>query len=238
MINYLEIKREIALRLAQLRGTSQSTLEASYTGSFGTALDGAEIPLSAIKDLILTTERELVQLVGNNAQHPARSQLYGRSVNLADLASTPTVSNSGAEFFGVFDSCADASNNRPCTWQPTQTIADIVDGAPTFFGTDYYYYNINGNFIRTTRTAVFLQGVAWNYEAQAALYDSDDDSPLPAGLAPVWIDGVSARAAQVSWIDNGVLSYYANLYEKGKADFNALAGMPNVPLASQEKIAG
>lgn len=234
-INYSEIKSATALRLAQLQGTSQSTLETAYTAY---TLDGAEIPASGLKDAILSIERELVQLIGNNAQHPARSLLYGRSVDLSDLDSTPTQDQTGAEFFGIFDSCADADNFKPCTWQPTQTISDIVDGGSTFFSdTDFYYYNITGNYIRTTRSSVFLQGVAWSYDLQEAAYDADQDSPLPQGLTPVWLDGIAARAAQVGWIAGDLFGYYNNLYQVGRQNFNQLGTMPNLPLTAAANLA-
>lgn len=236
-IAYPRIKRLAALRLAQLAGNDQAELETSYTDTWPTSVDGAEIPVTAFKDLILSTEKELAQMIGNNPQHPARSLLYGRTANLTDLATIPDVDNNGDEFVGVFDSCVDASTNRPCTWTPTQTIADIVDGASTFFGaTNFYYYNITGNFIRTTRSTVYLQGCVWDYATQDTAYDADGDSPLPEALEATWVDGVTARAAQVGWVEDKT-GYYANLYQQGMQMFNNVVPN-NIPLASQNVVAG
>ena len=201
-------------------------------------LDGAEIPLTAFKDAILATEKELAQDIGNNPQHPARGLLYGRTANLADLASTPTVDNANKEFVGVFDSCADATSNKPCTWMPTQTIADIVDNASTYFGaSNFYYYNITGNFIRHTRTNVFLQGCVWDYTTQSTAYDAvNGTSPLPQALETVLIDGVTARAAQVGWVEDKT-GYYAQMYAQGREMFSSAVGS-NIPLASQNVVAG
>lgn len=200
-------------------------------------LDGAEIPKTAFKDMILATEKELAQDIGNNPQHPARTLLYAQSATLNDLDSTPAVDEDGYEFVGVFDSCSDASDNRPCTYQPTQVIADIVDNANSFFGaTNFYYYNITGNYIRTTRSSVVLQGCSWDYTTQSTAYDADGNSPLPEALETVLADGVAMRAAQVGWVDGDKASYFANLYQQGRQMF--MAGTPNVPLASLEKVAG
>lgn len=238
-INYLTLKRILALRLAQIVGSAQADLEAAYVGTWATMLDGGEIPKTAFKDAILYTERELVQLIGNLSNHPARSFLYGASADLSDLDSTPTTDVSGAPFFGVFDSCSDSVSNRPLTWVPTQTITDILDNGSDFFKADYYLYNVTGNFIRCTRPTVTLQGVSWDYTLQAAAYDADDDSPLPEGLQATWCDGVTARALQVGWVDGaGVFGNYAQMYEQGKQSFNMIGGTPNVPLSSQNVVAG
>lgn len=239
-LNYLSLKRQAALRLNQIIGSSQSTLETAYVNTtFSDMLDGSEIPAAAFKDAILSIERELVQMIGNNAQHPARSLLYGQSEDLADLDQTPTEDDAGAEFFGVFDSCSDAESNRPCTWVPTQTITDIVDNGDDFFGdTNFYYYSIVGNFIRTTRPTVVLQGVSWSYSTQSTAYDADGDSPLPEGLEATWLDGVTARAAQVGWVAGDLFAYYNNLYQTGRQTFNAIGGILNIPLASQNVVSG
>lgn len=238
MITYLRIKRASALRLAQVMGYDQGSLETNYAGSWATMLDGAEIPLTGFKDAILAVEKELAQDIGNNPQHPARGLLYGRSANLADLASTPTVDNASKEFVGIFDSCADATSSIPCTYMPTQTISDIVNGAPTYFGSgNFYYYNITGNFIRHTRTNVFLQGCVWDYTTQSTAYDNaSGTSPLPQALETVWLDGVAARAAQVGWVEDKT-GYYAQMYAQGREMFSSAVGN-NIPLASQNTVAG
>src|SRR6476659_10708540 len=119
--DYLPVKQMAALRLAQIKGSDQATLDAAFAGSWATALDGAEIPITAFKLQILMIEKEIAQVIGNNAAHPARTFLYGRSVDLANLAETPSVDNTGKEFVGIFDSCADSSTSAPLTWAPRQT---------------------------------------------------------------------------------------------------------------------
>lgn len=234
-ITYLRVKRQAALRLAQVSGYDANSLETNYAGSWATMLDGAEIPLTGFKDAILAVEKELAQDIGNNAQHPARSFLYGRSANLADLASTPTVDNASKEFVGIFDSCADATSSKPCTWMPTQVITDLIDNAQTYFGSNFYYYNINGNFIRHTRTNVFLQGCVWDYTTQSTAYDNaSGTSPLPQALETVWLDGVAARAAQVGWVEDKT-GYYAQMYAQGREMFSSATG-GNIPLASAANV--
>jgi len=237
MINYLQVKRQAALRLAQLSGYDATTLETAYTTTWANALDGAEIPLTGFKDAILATEKELAQDIGNNIQNPARSALYGRTAALADLAAIPIVDSNGFEFVGVFDSAIDASSSRPLTFQPTQMIVDIVDNAPTYFGaSNFYYVNIFGNNIRHTRGSAYLQGCVWDYTTQADLYDDDGDSPLPEALETVWVDGVAARAAQIGWVEDKT-GYYAQMYQQGRQMFNAPTNS-NIPLSSQNTISG
>lgn len=233
-INYDAIKREVALRLAQIAGSDQASLETSYTGAWASALDGAEVPASSVKQVILMIEKELAEVIGNSPEHPARTFLYGRSVDLANLASTPSVDENNVEFVGVFDSCADSDTNAPLTWQPTQTLADVSN---TFFDdTDLYYYNITGNQIRHTRPLAYLQGCVWDYDMQSDAYDADETSPLPQFLANTWIAGVCSSAAQVGWVDQaGATSMFTNMYQQGIA---LLQQGSTTPISAQNPIAG
>lgn len=215
-ISYTELKSPTALRTSQLSGTNQATLETAWSAF---TVDGSEIPESDLKNTILATEKEIAEVIANNPANPYRSFLYARTAALADLASTPTVDSDGNEIIGVWDAVADVTTGRPCTYQPTQTISDIVDGASDFFSpTNYFYYNTNGNFIRTTQASVFLQGCSWDMTVQSAAYDVDGDSPLPQTLTNLWIAGVLANSAQVGWTDGaGAIPYYAGLYASGLA---------------------
>jgi hypothetical protein len=233
--SYLTIKRQAALRLAQIIGADQATLEAAYAGAWASALDGAEIPKSAFKDMILMIEKEMAQVIGNNPQHPARSLLYGRSEALANLASTPTVDDDGVEFVGVFDSAADEDTNAPLTWMPTQTLADYEDDF--FNNVNLYNYNLTGNQFRHTRSTAYLQGCVWDYDTQSAAYDADEDSPLPQACANMHVNGVCGNSLQVGWTDNaGLAGVDMNLYQQGYQML--LMGLPNTPLASTETTAG
>jgi hypothetical protein len=235
--SYLQPKRILALRLAQIVGTSSTTLETAYTGSWATMLDGAEIPLTNFKDSILYIAKEIAQAIANAPSHPSRSFLYCRTADLANGDQTPTVDENGVEVIGTWDSCADADDLTPLTWQPSQTITD--ENKSFFSDTDIYNYNITGNFIRTTRPLVFLQGCCWDAEAQSELYDDDGDCPLPEAFEALLCDGVTARAAQVGWVDGaGVAPYYAEFYQQGLADI-ARVGQSSMPLsAARNPVAG
>lgn len=239
-ISYVQIRRQVALRSAQITGSDQAGLESAYTEAvFADGVDGAEVPVSAIKDLILMIEKELAQVIGNNATHPARSLLYGRTADLANLADTPTVSNGGTEFVGIFDSCADSSTDAPLTYQPTQTLADMSDAF--FSDTPLFYYNITGNQIRHTREEVYLQGCVWDYTDQSTAYDNGASSPLPQSLANTWIAGVMASLPQVGWTDgSNVAGIYAGIYQQGMGllQSGSLQAV-NLPVsAAQNQVAG
>lgn len=231
--SYLQIKRSLALSLAQIAGASQDSLESSYTGSWSSMLDGAEIPLTAFKDQILMVEKIHATAIGNNPQHPARSFLYARTVDLTNLASTPTVDNAGVEIVGVWDSCADATTNEPLTWQPTQTIADCRNSF--WSDTDIFYYNITGNQIRHTRPLAYLQGCSWSYSVQSAAYDADGDSPLPEGMAAIIVDDVIARSAQIGWTDAASVAQYFN--SRRSVDDVLVESNSNIPLSSAGNLA-
>jgi len=223
-----------ALRLAQMIGADQSTLEAAYAGAWASALDGAEIPISAFKDQILMIEKECAQVIGNSAGHPARTLIYGRSADLANLDSTPSVDNNNVEFVGVFDSCADSSDSQPLTWQPTQTLADVSDDF--FSDTALYYWNMTGNQVRHTRPLAYLQGCVWSYDTQSDAYDADGDSPLPQMCANLIVNGVCANSVQVGWSDNvGAAQVDFGLYQQG---MQILMSAGNVPIAAQNAVAG
>lgn len=233
--SYDIVKKQSALRLSQMIGSDSTTLEAAYAGAWASALDGAEIPLSGFKDLILMICKELAQVIGNNASHPARTFIYGRSANLSDLASTPSTDINGYEFVGVFDSACDSSSNIPCTWMPTQTIADEKDSF--FSDTELYNYNIHGNHIRHTRTSVYLEGCVWDQTIQAALYDAGGQCPLPEVCANMIANGVCANAGQVGWSDNaGQIANAQALYQQG-IQLLSMQGS-NIPLASTNVVAG
>ncbi len=230
--SYAQVKSEVALRLAQLSGTDQASLETAYTAF---TLDGAEIPASSIKSVVLMIEKEIAQVIGNNAQHPARTFLYGRSADLANLADTPSTDQNGVEFIGVFDSVADSATDAPLTKQPTQTLADMADDF--FSDTALYYYSIVGNQIRHTRPLAYLQGCSWDYTTQASEYDSDGDSPLPEVCANMLVNGVVGSSVQVGWSDNvGAAQYYYQLYQQGLQSL--LMGLPSGPLAGVNPVQG
>ena len=222
-------------------GSDQSSLEAAFTGSFGTALDGAEVPSTSIMYQVIAIGGEIAQLIGANASHPYRSYISGNSDVLADLESTPTEDINGNPFVGVYDGFYDSATNQPCTWQPTQTIADIVDNASGFFGSgdQYFYYNINGQILRTTQSAGYLSGCVWNVTDQTTAYVAGGDSPLPDPMFNMWRNGVKAMAVQVGWVDSAGIFADANaLYNQDK-QFFMMGAEANIPLAARvNPIAG
>ena len=228
-ISYVHIRRQVALRSAQLAGSDQDTLETAYTETvFADGVDGAEVPTSAIKDLILMIEKEIAQSIGNNTSHPARSFLYGRTADLDNLDTIPTVDNANVEFVGVFDSCADADDNKTVTYQPSQIINDVRQSF--FDDIDLYNYNITGNYITHTRDSVYLQGCVWDYTTQSEEYDAAGSSPLPEAMANTWVAGVMSNLPQVGWVDGaGVAQYYAQLYQQGMTMIQG----GSMPLAAQ-----
>lgn len=228
--SYLTAKRASALKLAQMIGTNQATLESTYSGSWATSLDGSEIPLAAFKDMILMVGKELATDIGNNPSNPARTFLYGRSADLANLAGTPAVDENGVEWVGTFDSAADSVTGRPLTYQPTEILTD-TDNA-FWDDTDLWIYSMVGNTVQTSRPHLYLQGCIWDNDAQAALYDSDGDCPLPQGLLQAMVNGVCGYAGQVGWMDNTQASQMA--YQMYMQERQSLGGGTGLPLSTNQ----
>jgi hypothetical protein len=237
-ISYNIIQREVALRSAQIEGTSQSTLETAYTGAWAGSLDGAEINESSFKEQILNVESEIAHIIASDVSHPYRTYIYGISAALSNLGSTPTLDGSSNPFIGMFDSCVDGTTGQPLTVQPTETLFDYEDSF--FNNADLYNYCIVGNTIQHTRTTAKLQGCVWNRATQDALYDSGGDSPLPPILANTWIAGVMGNLGQIGWEgSSGVIGMYSNLYQQGIQILRiGSGGQVNLPLASQNTVAG
>lgn len=236
---YKPCKVQAALRLAQLVGTDQATLEAAYAGLWTAALDGAEIPLSAFRDVAMMVEKEIATVIGNNPNHPARSMLYGRSTAQASLDNTPTTDDAGIEWVGVFDAVIDSASGKPLTLQPSQTIEDLSD--PFFDDTTFLNYSQFGNQVQTVENSVpafYYQGCVWDYDTQVAAWDAvAGSSPLPQVCASIMVNGICANSAQVGWVDNAsLIQQDIGLYEKGLQLLNT--GLPNIPLASTVGTAG
>lgn len=215
-IPYEQIRSQAALKLAQLIGVSQSTLEAAYTGSWSAALDGAEIPITAFRDQILMIEKVMAEAIGDNVAHPARSLLYGASVALASGDAIPNTSSASVEWVGVFDSVVDSDDGLPLTAQPIQTINDLNNAY--FNDTEFYNYAMFGNNIYHTRDEVVLQGCVWDLTTQEAAYAADGDSPLPQYLANGLVSGVIASAPQVGWTDSSpAFQVHSQIYQQALA---------------------
>lgn len=234
-IGYGIIKKEVALRSAQLAGTSSSTLETAYVAY---TLDGAEIPASSIKAQVINIEAEISHIIASDVSHPYRSYISGTSAVLANLADTPTLDASSNPFIGLFDSVVDGSSGQPLTAQPTETLLDYQDAF--FDDVALYNFAIMGNTIQHTRTNVKMVGCVFNRTTAETQYDADGTSPLPPILANMWIAGVMANIGQVGWTDGAnAVGIYGQLYQQGLQILKmGDGGNINLPLASTNVIAG
>ncbi len=237
-IDYSTIRREVALRSAQLTGTGQSSLETAYTTvNFASTLDGAEVPATSIKNQIISIELELCHIIGSDASHPYRTFLYTRSDDLTNLDSTPANDINDNPFIGVFDSCSDSATNRPLTLMPTETLTDYENSF--FSDVSLWNYCIVGNTIQHTRPLAYLQGCSRSTSDAEDQYDIAGSSPLPQMLANTWVAGVMANLSQVGWTDQaGVAGTYSGLYQQGIQMLRmGSSGSLNLPLASQQNMA-
>lgn len=233
-IAYSVIQGEVYLRSAQLAGTDQSSLQSAY-GSL--TLDGAELPAASFKNQILNIEAELSHIIAADISHPYRSYITGLSDPLANLDDTPTQDANGSYFIGLFDAVVDGTTGQPLTAMPTETLLDYQD--PFFSDTELYNFAIMGNTIQHSRTAVKMVGCVFDRATRETAYDASGESPLPPILANTWIAGVLANLAQVGWMDAAnTTTIYQNLYAQGVQMLKSGGGEVNLPLSSQNPVAG
>lgn len=227
MTPYRQIIFQTVLRSGQLEGADNATLEASYIGALASVLDGAEVPQSALKDIVLMIESELAHIIASDKQNPYRNELYGRSSNIATKELIPTVSSASKDFIGICDSIMDASNDTPLTEKPIQVIRDA---GQTFFNTELYHFHLSGQRAEHTRTNVYFEGCVWDRTTQSTAYDALGDSPLPQPLSNTWVAGICANLAQYSGWFQGESNYYLNIYQNGLAMLkNRELGSPSLP---------
>ena len=192
------------LRANQMKdATNAAAREALYAGAIANAVDGMEIPLSALKQSVLASEKRIADIVGRTKNPILRRALYAVSANIASgdqLPYQPT--GAVGEFVGNFAAVIDAADNRPLTEKTKQEVLRRIDNVGDFYKLPAYHYCIEDTRIFHTRENVKVEGCAWDYAAQSAAYDAAGNSPLPEHLEIFWIADVLAHLAQENWFVN------------------------------------
>jgi hypothetical protein len=219
---------QVALRSLQLQGTDQASLDASYVTGY-TALDGAEVPATALVDSVVAIEGQLADLIGGDKQNPYRSNLYGRSDDLASGEIIPTEDEDGIAFVGLFSQINSSDDDLPLTEQPIEVIRRFLRGSYT---TEIYNYSLQAGRFYHTRDRAYFEGCSWSRTQAYQRFGSGTLlSPIPIAYEPVWIAGTLAFLAQEGWFssDGG---YYAQLAAQGIAMIkNRETEMPVLPTA-------
>lgn len=202
---------QVALRTLQLTGTQQAALETSYQN---TTLDGADVPLSGLKDAVIAVEAELAHIIANDRTHPYRSLFYGRSDDLPSGARIPSESDEMVRFVGIFSGLVDSVSGRPLTETTIQEMNRFMEGH--YQGRTYKYVFSSGRVFHT-RSQIYLEGCVWSEaEARTRLFPGLRNSSIPNALEATWVARTIQFLAQEGWlIPEG--GYYAQIAESGIA---------------------
>jgi hypothetical protein len=211
-----KIALQVALRTTQMTGDDQAELESTYSTGLVASLDGKQIPLSALKDLVVTVEAEIAGVIANDKNHPFRAALYGRSANLASGALIPSTDNAvtPVEFIGIFSGVNDVSGDVPLLEADyTEVRRFLRKSADRYITTIKKFAFFNGRIYHTTATA-YIAGCVFSRTAALARLTSTDLSPLPVQCEGMWIARCCQLAAQEGWF-LGEGGYYAGIAEQG-----------------------
>lgn len=178
-IKYLNIARAVALRSNQLGdAVDAAALEALYTGDLLAALDGMEIPYSALKQQILASEKRIAALAARLKNPALKRGLYGRSANIADKGLMPQTDQNGYQWIGSFDSIIDAATGDELTEKPKQEVRRIKRlKTASIVVTNPLHYAIAGNKLFHTVTNAYVEGCVWDYATQSTAYDLAPSGP-------------------------------------------------------------
>lgn len=219
-ISYSNIAKAVALRAMQIEGGDAAAREASYSAADISAhLDGVELPYSALKDSILSVEKEMAAMIGSSTNSTYRSALKSQSDALDSGDEIPTVDINNQSFVGNFDGLFDDDGDaeRPLTEATIQEVMRIVENDGDFFVMDYYKFAIQGTRVFHTREGAYFRGCVWDYSTQAAAFDAFGNSPLPQELETLFVCKVLAVLPQENWFINEA-GFYANLAQMKQAD--------------------
>jgi hypothetical protein len=207
MIDPRRIAVQAALRILHLTGTSQATLEASYQAGLS-ELDGADVPVSALKDAVVAVEAEIADLVAGDKQNPYRSTLYDRSDDLESGEEIPTISENGIAFIGIFSGVNDSEHDKPLTEGAIQEILRYNRGS---YLTEIRKFKFFNGRLYHTMPEAYIEGCSWSRQAAIARLDDESTelSPLPEVFEAAWVSRTIAFLAQEGWLGNEA-GYYQN----------------------------
>lgn len=178
-IKYLNIAKAVALRSNQLADASEaSALEALYAGDLMAAMDGMEIPYSALKQQILASEKRIAGFVARLKNPVLKRGLYGRTANISHKGLVPDVDQNNYQWIGNFGSVIDASTGEELTEKPKQEVRRLRRLATAgVLQTPVLHYNLAENRLFHTVTSAYLEGCVWDYATQSTAYDLAPSGP-------------------------------------------------------------
>ncbi len=218
-ILYANITKPVLLRANQLKdAASASARNTIYEGNLGDLADGMEVPLAALKQSVLASEKRISDLVGRSKNPVLRGSLYAVSANISSGAILPNAPTGGdGEWVGNFSGFIDSATSRPLTEKTKQEIFRFNENAGNFYKLPAFHFCLEGSRLFHTRSNAKAEGCAWNYTAQSTAYDNTNigTSPLHGSLEQMWIADVLANLAQEDWFA-GEAQMYSQMAARGE----------------------
>lgn len=200
MIVYQTVSKQILLRAGQIGDAgTPAALAARYSGTLPNAVDGMELPLPALKQVILASEKRIAELIGFSTIQKFRLDLFGSSGQIESDAVIPQLSVSGARFVGNFSAVRDAATGRELTQTTFHAIERRLRNEGNFYKTPSFTYCFRGERILHTVETVIFDGCAYSESVASAAYDGGGNSVLPSSLETFLIADSLSNLSQEKW---------------------------------------
>lgn len=234
-IPYQNIAKAVAIRANQITDGSPADIEAAYAAaSIEPAMDGVEVPYSALKQDILAAEKELAAMIGASSNSLFKIALSSESDAIESGDDLPEFDDAGVPFIGNFDAICDADDGNPLTEQPKQQVLRRIENPGNFFKLPYYGYFFEGTkiFFKCPSDSAVVRGCSWDLAAAEALFDAESESPLPQEVEVLWACKVLENLPRENWFVPEA-QYYSGLVETKQSAIiegrERIMKMPQIP---------
>jgi len=204
LVTYNMIERQVSNQLGLILGGDIATAETNYTAA-GTTANRKEpdFPPLAVQDAILSTLGELAQVIAETPLHPDRVDMVALTSALGSGITLPGATAGGVPFIGRWGRVIDSSSNVLLEPMSIDAVRSFLRfSASVYSGKTMYWYAIQNNHIYHTRTAVIVEGCAWNRPTWGG------SSLIPFGDTYEWpiVWGAVLRLADREWKDSGLFA--------------------------------
>lgn len=208
MIPYQDIVKAVALRTRSLRSGDAFARNTDYSApNIAPFMDGTDVLFRQLRQDVLATELELVQLIASSNDPVLKRPFLDISNPLPSNSLLPNVSASGNQFFGIFDGVFDAFSFQQLTEMPVQFIYRYLKNPNGFWKSRVAYFSFHGQLFYHTVTLATLRGVAFNPANAEAQFDANGNSALHPTLKNLWIAKTLALQVQEEFFGQEALYY-------------------------------
>lgn len=193
-VTFHDVLAEVGLRANALIGTTPTALETTYNTRPLTTSNwqSARFSLTAVLDAIVDTEAEIAAVIADTPQSRWRNVIEVDSASLANNSRLPTyITSSTNLIIGKGGVVRDASDGIPLTEQPWQVVYHANVLSPVL-GVGQYYYTIDSQYIRHTRTNVIIRVCVFDLVARKTAAAANN-AILFEALRPAYVSGALSR---------------------------------------------